>query len=242
MPEVCVLTSDKHAWALRPFAHQFQKYWPSTMSYESIKIFGFSPPPYPLPDTDFEFISLGRMADYPANFWTKGLEAALEKIQHDIVLLLLEDYWMVRRINRDAIRLLEEYMYSHEDVLSINVTSDKIYQKEAEEHGYYEDFDLIKSLPSAPYHLNIQAALWNRHHLLAILKGLPEPMSPWRFETMGTHVDQTYPNLLLLGTRQPAMRYVIGIRNGKPNLDGSWQFPKTQFTPEDKEALQGMLP
>lgn len=236
-----VLFSDKYAWALRPFVRQFDKYWAFQPGEAPVSLFGFSPPPFPL-TPNYQFTSLGLMRDFPVERWTDGLLELVEQIPTPTFLLMLEDYWLVRPVNLRAIRMLAGFLEEHPEFLQINVTSDKMYQRETLEYGYLGSLDLLESEPEARYHLSLQAGLWRKDNLKRLLMALPEPMTPWQFEMEAlAKTGWQYPSPRVLGTRQVPMRYVIGIRNGEPGLSGSWQYPKTEFTKEDRRELEALL-
>ena len=98
-----VITSDKYLGALKGFSYLFNKYWGRD---QGVIVAGFQAPDFLLPD-NFHFHSLGDMADYPVGKWSN----ALIKLLHDyskveVFGLMLEDYWISRPVDRNAISIL----------------------------------------------------------------------------------------------------------------------------------------
>lgn len=230
-----ILTSDKTSWALRPQAYLLRKYWPNA----SFLIGGYTPPPFSLPD-GFAFHGIGAFADYPVGKWSNGVIKFLRALDHDLILLLMDDYWLFRDVDEPAIEQLTQYMHAHEQVARICVCTDRLYASGITDYGRYGHLDLIKSDPTSPYHFSYQASLWRRKLLLEILS-MGE--SPWESEQRGdSRLRQA--GYLVLGTRQAPLRYTIAVQKGKFTPDGGYQTPTGAMNQDDWQYItdQGWIP
>lgn len=190
--KVVVYTCNEYADVLPGFAYLFQVYW-STL--QPVAYAGC--PKMDLPQ-NFEWYSVkSRVAER----WSDGLIEFLRMLDDDIVCWLLEDYFLVRTVDHKAIESLADYMRMHPDVLKIDLTGDRLHSGAAEDVDYWGHVDLFRTPWTTPYQFSIQAAMWNRKHLLSLLR--PE-MSPWDFELRSDFPE----HLHVLGTRQYPVRYV----------------------------------
>jgi len=206
---VFVPTCDKYLWALRPFAYLFNTFW---SSMQPVVVAGFSPPQFSLP-SNIEFISVDPHS-YPAAKWTDGLIKFLSRWNQDIFVFMLEDYWISRGVNHQAINSLADYMQMHPDVLRIDLTADRLHSGAAVDVDTWGYLDIIETLPGTPYQMSTQACLVNRKLFLQCL----EPgTAPWEFE-MHTQIPD---GMRILGTRNYPVRYVNAIGM---NLDGKYRY------------------
>lgn len=234
---IIVLVSDRNLWALRPFAWLLERYWPGP----EVLVAGFSAPDFELPGR-FGFYSIGRFEDFPTERWSDALHLLLEReVLESHFILMLEDYWLTRSVDIEAVRWLTAVAEAEADVQRIDLTTDRLYAAGVHDVGPFGRLDLIQSDPASEYHMSLQAAIWNRTHLLDLL--CPGE-TPWQFELQGTERLRLRPDLRVLGTRQAPVRYVIGIRNGRPSIDGRWQFPPKWLQSSDitRMRAQGVLP
>lgn len=209
---VLVFTSDKYLHALRPFAYLFNKYWGSDTQ---VTVVGFRAPDFWLPG-NFHFHSLGNMADYPVNQWSDAVLDYLEprpELEHFV--LMLEDYWLVRPVNRFAIDMLYDYCRQFRNVLKIDLVTDRLYAAGVADYDNCGWVDLIVSDPASQYHMSLMAGLWSRELLLRFLV---RGESPWDVEIYGTpRVAAAGSDVLVLGTRQFPLRHLLAHRGGNPN-------------------------
>ena len=215
---VVVMTSDKYLPTLRPFAYLFNKYWGAT---QWVEIVGFAKPEFPLP-ANFHFVSLGDQVHYPVNKWSDALidYLALRPEMHHFV-LMLEDYWLTRPVNTQAVRMLYDYAVQFRNVLKIDLLTDRLYAANMRDYNHCGYLDLIKSDYQSPYHMSLMTGIWSRDLLLRFLiRG----ETPWDVEIHGTpRVAAAKDEVLVLGTRQSPVRNILAHRNGdsgKTLLDG----------------------
>ena len=131
-----VFTSDTHNWLLRGFFHQWAKYGNEL----TVEVAGFTNPGF-LPDYA-TFYSIGKFEDYPVEKWSNSIIEYLNKIDDDLFLFLLEDYWLIRPINMDALHTAERFMTNHPEVGRFDVAADRVFNRSSR---YIGSMDLIDS-------------------------------------------------------------------------------------------------
>lgn len=231
MMRAIVLTSDKYLHALRPFAWLFNKYWSSE---QPVLVAGFSPPEFELPG-NFTFHSIGLFADYPVNHWSDAVIKLLNEIDDEVFVLMLEDYWLVRAVNIEAVRMCGDYAMQFKNVLRIDLTTDRLfsfgprYPQDVPEYGQCGYLDLVKTVDSQ-YQMSVMTAVWRRDNLLGVL--VPGE-TPWQVEIDGTVRVNARDDLLVLGTRQWPVRHVLGYRGGNNQIADV-----SGLRAEDAQALQ----
>lgn len=211
---VIVLTSDKYLNAVNVFQYLFNKHWDSE---QKVLVGGFTPPTFEL-EKNFEFHSIGKFADYPIGKWSDGLISLLESIEDDVIVFMLEDYWLVRDVNTQAVQMCVDYARQFKYVLRIDLTTDRLfaggpqYPNDIPDYGHLGYLDLIKSDPASPYNMSLMCAVWRKDQLLKIL--VPNE-SPWDIEIAGTaRLSWKDNRMLVLGTRQWLVRHTLGLRGG----------------------------
>lgn len=209
-----IITSDKTDWSLRPMFYLIGKYWPQAPRF---LIGGYTAPGFDLPA---DFYSIGAFSDYPVNKWTNGLIEFLHSIDDEIVLLMMDDYWLNTPANHEKIMLLADYLQAHQNVARLDLSGDRLGASGwTDLETLWSLDDLILSSPQSPYHFSFQAALWRKSLLLDCLV-LNE--SPWESEIYGTE-RLAQRGYLVIGTKHPPLRYTIAVQKGKVALDGGYQ-------------------
>ena len=212
-----VITSDKYLSALRPFAWLFNKYWSDE---QEVVVVGFAEPSFDLP-SNFTFHSLGSMRNYPVGNWSDALIAFLNQVDDEVFCLMLEDYWISRPVNVEAVGMLHDYMLQFRNVLKMDLYSDRLYAGGMTDYNHCGYLDLIRSDPASQYHMSLMCGLWRRDLLLRFL--IPGE-SPWQVELEGTpRVAKAANDVLVLGTRNMPLRHILAHRRGDPGellLDG----------------------
>lgn len=231
---VFIYSSDKTSWSLRPFAHLFNRYWRSDIQ---VMVFGNTEPAFHLPD-NFTFTSIGPFQ--PVSEWTTDLIAALSSIEDEVICLMMDDYWLNRKVDNDAISMCYYYMLAYPGVARFCICTDRTYARDATDYNKIGHLDVIKSDPLSPYHFSYQASLWRRTTLLDCI--VPHE-TPWESEIRG---DARLRELgsLVLGTKQGPMRYTIAVQKGKFMPDGGYQTPSNEMNHADVDYIkaQGWIP
>lgn len=138
---------------------------------------------------------------------------------------MLEDYFILRKVDELGIRQLGAYMAQHSDITKIDLTTDRLYAGDMRDYVTYEQFDLIISDPNSAYNTSLLAAIWDKKSFLDILI---DDETPWQFEMEGStrwksYALDTYKKIL--GTRQFPIRHTVAIRNGVIDYECLWQEP-----------------
>lgn len=198
---VVVYTCNEYAPVLPGFAYLFNTYW---SALQPVAYAGC--PKLELPP-NFKW---HKVESRIAERWSDGFIEFLRMLDDDIIAWLLEDYYLVRTVDHRAIQSLVAYMTMNPDILKIDLTGDRLYSGDAQDVDYWGHLDIISTSWDTAYQFSTQAALWNRKHLLSLLR--PE-MSPWDFELRSDRPE----NLYICGTRQWPVRYVnfLGMGLGK---------------------------
>lgn len=209
-----VLSSDKTIWALRITQYLMARFFPGAQ----VVVGGYTPPAFRLlPGWEFERI--GAFENYPVERWSDGVIRFLSGLRDELVIVMLDDYWLLRAVDVRAVAAIELYMLDNRDVARFDLTLDRANNAAAKPAGYLEHLDLVESTPDIPYHFSFQAAVWRREMLLSLLS-MNE--SPWEAEIRcnGRLINAGWS---VLGTRQGPMRYLIGVQQGNLALDGGYQ-------------------
>lgn len=224
---VIVTTSDKYLPALLPFSHLFNKYWSRDVD---VLVAGFGEPHFELPQ-NFEFMSLGTQAQFPFNMWSDALLKLLGIIEDECFILMLEDYWLTRHVNMDAVGMLYRYAVQFKYVLKMDLCGDRLYALGADTaYDTVNYIDLVKSMPGSPYHMSLMTGVWRKDNMLRVLK---RGESPHEVEMIGTTRASHMQDLVVIGTRQWPVRHTLGLRGG----DHSKLFLE-ELKPKDVEELR----
>ena len=219
------MTSDNYLPALGPFSYLFTKHWGRE---QPVVVAGFSPPGFALPP-NFTFHSIGDQSDYPVNKWSNALYKFLNEVEDDHFVLMLEDYWLTRPVNVDAVNILYHYMRQFGYVIKMDLCADRLYAHGMKDYGTVSYLDLIVSMPGSPYHMSLYPGIWNKRHLLDTL--VPDE-TPWEIELNGTTRLSHNRNCIVLGTRQQPMKITLGLRGGESGkliLDGMMEDDVTEL-------------
>jgi hypothetical protein len=228
---VVVMTSDKYLPALRPFAHLFNKYWSKETQ---VVVIGFANPEFELPD-NFKFISIGKQKDYPFDKWSDALIHALlyHGIEDEAFVLMLEDYWLTRPVDKRNVEILYQYALQFGYVLKIDLCGDRLYAHGADvKYDTVDSIDLVKSMPGSPYHMSLLCGIWRRDNLL---KALVPNETPHEVELIGTTRVSHMQDLLVLGTRQWPVLHTLGLRGGDHS-----KLKLEELKPRDVEEMRNL--
>lgn len=201
--KVVVLTCDKYLWVVKPFAYLFNIYWSAV---QDVVIVGYKKPDYTLPP-NFTFYSAGK--DHGPEKWSNGIIKFLKQFDDTHFVLMLDDYWLCRGVNHQAVSSLGDYVADRPDILRIDLTADRAFNSHSKDIDTWGYVDLIETGTDAEYQWSTQACIVNRGHMLDCLK--PD-MSPWEFELQGNGLIPE--GLRVLGTRQYPVRYVNAVGMG----------------------------
>lgn len=228
-----VFTSDSHSWLLGGFFHQWEKHALQGGQYAGdalqLEVAGFTQPaamPAGVP-----FFSIGRMEDYPVQKWSDGVIHYLEQLQDELIVFLLEDYWLIRSINRTAVHAAYAFMMAQKSVARFDLTTDRMYAKGARYAGPYGALDIVAA--KGEYSLSFQASIYRRKMLLELLR---PGETPWEAEINGTGRLNQRP-YAVVGCYQWPINYIVAVNKGKLDRTGSWMFPARTLVQEDWDEL-----
>lgn len=236
--QVLVMTSDVSAWTLAGFAHQFNKYWGLM---QEVTICGFSEPPLTLPH-NFHFHSLGAFADYPPNRWSDAFLKVLEQVAEEVFVLLLDDYWLVRKVDVPGVQALYDYARQFQSVLKIDLCFDRLnndpgrYHFGAHTYDHCGHLDLLKSPGGSSYQLSLWGGIWRRDVLQRFI--IPGERAQ-EIEIEGTRRVNAWGEQgpMVLGTRQGPVLHGNLIQSRDPGKlfleDNGWR-----INAGDQEALR----
>lgn len=214
---VYVLTSEKYLWSIQAFAYLFNVYW---SSLQEVIVVSDVKPKFELPD-NFKIRTMNNDSPLPKEKWSDGLIVMLENIQDQHFVLMLEDYWLVRGVDHQAVGSLADYASIHGDILRVDLTDDRQYAGDMYDIGYWGRLDLVATPPDSPYQVSLQAAIWNRDLLVSLVR--PD-LSPWEFELYLSPALHGRDDIKVIGTRQRPVRYANVFKGGDPgkviNLEG----------------------
>lgn len=226
MKAIC-LTSDHGNWLLPGFLHQWRKYAP-----HPITIYGFTNPGLD------NFVSIGPFRDYPKERWSDGLIKVLDSVDDEIILFMLEDYWLMRQVNYRALQFAEAMMRADPSIARFDVTNDRSQAGPGDtrsrlELGSAGDVDVFESFV-VDYRCSYQAALWRVELLRSIL--VPGE-TPWQSELNGCGRMADRPELRVMGTYQWPVRYQIVVNKGQFDRTGEWMRPARSLSSSDWAEL-----
>lgn len=228
IPVYC-FTSDKYNWSLEIFSYLYMKYWGWPITFV-----GYTKPEFELPG---DFYSIGNFADYPADKWSNGVLKFIRESAAPYFVFMLEDYWINRQVDTQALEWLHEYAIAHPRIARVDITTDRLYGANLQEVEPLRRLDIIENIPAAPYHLSLQAGIWSRD---AFLKYVFDNESAWEVEIKGTS-RMINDGARVVGTRNFPLRYLIGIQQGKVAMDGGYQQPAPKFTKDDSGFIVSTL-
>jgi len=213
--KVIMLTSNDYLRCIQPFAYLFNKYWSKS---QPVTVVRYDKRPRGLPP-NFSNFAVGVQSDYT---WSSGLAKYLNYLSEDLLILLLEDYFIDHSVNVKRIEGLWAYMEQHPEIAKIDLSGDRLkFPHEPYHNG------LVKSENDAHFQSSLQAAIWRKDFLIQFL----EPSeSPWQFEKKGTKRIMSARESgefdgLILGANPAPLHYVNAV-GGEGNKPGQYDFKK----------------
>lgn len=203
------------------------KYWPDM---PRPIVGGYTKPDF---EIDADWYSIGDFADYPVDRWSDGLIEFMAHVEDEIMLFLMDDYWLNAPVNHSKIMLLASYLETHDGIARLDVTHDRLKANWSDLSTMFGIDDLIISDPESAYYFSYQAALWRKSMLL---KCLEPHESPWDSELRGSN-RLNEAGYYVLGTKQYPMRYTIAMQHGKFTPDGGYQVPPSPLHTDDLQHI-----
>lgn len=217
-----VLTSNGYLNVLPGFAYLFNKFYPN----QEVTVVRYDVRPPKLPD-NFKNFAIGKQDDYS---WSGGLKYYLSQIDDEFVLLMLEDYYLDKLVNKDVIDALIDVIERNKDIVKIDLTDDrlKVEHSDYKNIKYLSEFGVktiktIQSSINAPFLASVQSAIWRKDFLESILNTKD---NAWQFEKNKRTKDYLKKhNGVILGCVNPPMSYVNAV-GGEGHKPGEYDLKK----------------
>jgi len=199
--KIVVLSSNSYVWLLPAFAYCLNKHWPGK---PAVDVVHYDVPPPVLPD-NFHAVAVGSQEQYT---WSRGLISYLASISDEIVLLLLEDFFLLETVNLEALQELYSYMEADSRIAKIELSYHRLGYAH-EDYAMLGGVQMLLSGKETLYQTCVQAALWRKDMLMLFLDPHEDA---WQFEVQGTQrmIEARRLGLwsgLILGTKPPILSY-----------------------------------
>jgi hypothetical protein len=197
MPQVAVLvvSCDNYSDLWGPFFHLFRRHWPDC--------------PYPVflgtNHKTFDFDGVTSIPIGEDKTWAENLHLMLAAVGYSRIILLLEDFLMVRDVNTVVVRNLVELSQEH-DVGCLRLFPYPPPTKKL------RDFPGLGEIQRGDdWRVSAQAAIWD----VELLRALAWPgLSAWQFEGIGSLVSDTMDGKFW-GVYEPPIDYCNAVVLGK---------------------------
>lgn len=214
--KVYVLTSNNYVHVLPAFAHLFNRMWGDN---QPVVVAGYDNRPLNLP-RNFAWHSIGKQDDYQ---WSGGLLKLLSTIPEDLILLVLEDYFLSAPVDTVKVALAWQYMLRRPDVVKIDLSDDRLKLDYTDYTDPSAPPGMILSGGETLFQMSTQAAIWRKDFLSRFLY---YGENAWMAEKRGTKriIDARRNgefNGKILGFKQPPMTYINAI-GGMGNMPNTW--------------------
>ena len=182
---LAIMTSPKTSWTLPGFFYMLEEMSPIPVSHWLRPIvFGFDGfegfDRQSLSDYPIEWYPIGPFEDYPHDKWSDAFLVALRFLKDkniDVFLFMMDDFWPVRGLDMEGIRVLYDYHLSvHNEVIKIDLAFDRLYADNGRYvFGANTEFslghvDVIRSNPDTQYHMSLWGGLFSTGLLLKFVK------------------------------------------------------------------------
>jgi hypothetical protein len=164
---VLISSCDRYQDLWKPFFTLFFKYWPDC--------------PYPVylstnhgryDDPRVKIIAMGDDTD-----WSSGFRSAMKMIPYQYVIILMEDYLLMKRVDTEKIERLITYM----DKKKAGCL--RLIPSPGPDLPCPDNEDVGGISKGSDYRLSLQAAIWNKNILLNLLRN---GETAWELELKGT--------------------------------------------------------
>ncbi len=210
---VMTVSFDKYADIWDAFVLCINRFW-GDRTYKTYLVTNHAAPSY----DGIEVVKTGDEVS-----WSRRVRIALETIQTEYIMLLLEDYLVSRPVDKSCVKKALEHMAQN------NLDYLRIAPIPVIKSKNKNDFAAPITARNL-YGVNLQAAIWRRDYLLAILG--TEDFSAWQFEARQKFGEATRIEGNCQATREFVVPYLNGI------IQGKW-YPRTL---EQMETLNIQIP
>lgn len=186
---VMVITCDNYSDAWMPFYKLFKKYWDC---------------PY-----EVSIVTETKGCEYfhtikETGSWTQRVKKALEQINTDLVIILLDDFFIRKDVDQKRIDYCIQHFDSDIAVFNFETVFGKVYDVGLEGFGLRPNREV--------YMCSCMPSIWNRKILIELLD---KEMNPWQWEVQT--IDSKYRFFINTGDLifDIGDKYCGRIRNGK---------------------------
>lgn len=150
--------------------------------------------------------------------WSKRLIEALNKIDTEYVLFMLEDFFLQEPVKQDIFYLHLDYIKEHKDVGVIYYIPHMDYNlwhtREYDKDNYLEEI-----IVGSPLRANAQTAIWKKEYLLKVLLSKEDP---WSFEKYGSlRTNKLKEKVLSCYSNLWVFPYAVYMGSGY-GINGKW--------------------
>jgi hypothetical protein len=139
--------------------------------------------------------------------WSSGFRSAMEMIPYTYVIVMMEDYLVMRSVDTEKIERLITYM----DKKKAGCL--RLYPSAGSDLSCPDNHDVGEISKGADYRLSLQAAIWDKNILLNLLR---EGESAWELEINGTKRTNELDVPFFIVAGDPAIPYFCtGVVKGK---------------------------
>ena len=203
-----VSSCDKYSDIWDPFFTLLKRYWDPQMPVVLVT---------ESKDYTFEGMDIRTLDLYPAGSrppWSELQMKALEKIDTDFVLFMLDDFFLEAAVKEERVRECLEWMKQDPSIACFNFTPVM--------HGSnlpcgYAGFELRPQ--NGEYRLNCQAALWRRKTLLDDMR--PHE-NAWIFETLGSRRSFRWKDQKFYSALPEENIFPYDVKGGGALNHGKW--------------------
>ena len=209
---VLVTTCDKYDDAWIPFFTLFQKNWPEC---DYPLYVNTERKTLPIQGLKLNWLLLSAEGPDEAVSWSKRLKEALERIDCEFILFMLEDFFIQKPVRKDKIAECIQWMEQEPEIGVIY-----FYPTENDGNTVNTEFSSVKR--ACPWAINGDCGIWRRSFLISILRD----ENPWEFEVYGTYRWRRTSYQLLAQKKDfdPIIQYVFDTECGKRTaiIQGKW--------------------
>lgn len=193
---ITVVSFDKYSDIWDVFALCLNRFW-KERDYTTYLITNEAHPVY----EGIKIVKTGKEVS-----WSYRVRKALESIQEEYIMLLLEDYLISEDVSNGRVKKALKYMKDH------NLDYLRIAPIPAIKNAKRSEF-ATPITPNMVYGVNLQAAIWKREYLLQILT--EDNFSAWEIEARQKFGEPTRSDGKCYATNGFVIHYLNGIIQGK---------------------------
>lgn len=216
--QVMLLTCDKNNDLWEMFFHFFSKNWPQyrggvfvNTESKNINIRNF--PQDKIISSQIKFTK--------KDPWSYRLRKSLEQIDHEYVVLLMDDFFLTDSVDHDEIEKCIEYMENDATIACFNFES----SNGPSISDAYDRYELKDK--KERFRLNLQAAIWRKETLVKFIR---DHENPWQFELWGSLRIRRYKDKIyhIKKDKKKVFTYFFGgvIADGKWRTEESCSYIK----------------